>query len=161
MAMIDRLRPAKRGSGFTMDGWFVWCGSVLRENGRFYLFASRWPEETGFPAGYMTHSEIVLAETDSLDRPFRYVKTLLPGRGDQHWDGAMTHNPFIMKINGEYVLVDMPYTEDWDIERRRQVARDIGSDSYITYAAFDGEKVVGFIGLLKQLKDGHMILGKS
>lgn len=65
------------------------------------------------------------------------------------------------RINGEYVLVDMPYTEDWDIERRRQVARDIGSDSYITYAAFDGEKVVGFTGLLKQLKDGHMILGKS
>ena len=104
MAMIDRLRPARRGSGFSMDGWFVWCGSVLHENGRFYLFASRWPEETGFPSGYMTHSEIVLAETDSLDRPFCYVKTLLPGRGDRHWDGAMTHNPFIMKINGEYVL---------------------------------------------------------
>ena len=104
MAMIDRLLPAKPGSGFSMDGWFVWCGSVLHENGRFYLFASRWPEETGFPAGYMTHSEIVLAETDSLDKPFRYVKTILPGRGDDHWDGGMTHNPFILKIGGEYVL---------------------------------------------------------
>lgn len=61
-------------------------------------------------------------------------------------------------INGEYALVEMPYTEDWDIERRRQVARDIVSDSYITYAAFDGGKVVGFIGLLKQLRDGYMIL---
>lgn len=52
----------------------------------------------------------------------------------------------------------MPYTEDWDTERRRQVARDIVSDGYITYAAFDGGKVVGFIGLLKRLKDGYMIL---
>ncbi len=62
------------------------------------------------------------------------------------------------RVNGEYALVDMPYTEDWDIEKRRQVARDIGSGNYVTYAAFDGEKIVGFIGLLKQLKDGYMIL---
>lgn len=62
------------------------------------------------------------------------------------------------RVNGEYALVDMPYTEDWDAERRRQIARDISSESHITYAAFDGEKVVGFIGLLKHLKDGYMIL---
>ncbi len=104
MAMYERLRPVKLGSGFSMKGYHIWCGSVFYENGRYYLFASRWPEETGFPEGYMTHSEIVLAVSDSLDEPFRFERVLLPGRGDDHWDGAMTHNPFIMKTSRGYRL---------------------------------------------------------
>lgn len=28
----------------------------------------------------------------------------------------------------EYVLVDMPYIEDWDLEKKRQVAKDLSSD---------------------------------
>ncbi|MGN0554028.1 MAG: GNAT family N-acetyltransferase [Oscillospiraceae bacterium] len=62
------------------------------------------------------------------------------------------------KTNGEYSLVEIPYIEDWDLEKRRQVARSIISDDFISYAALDGEKVVGFIGLKKQLVDGYMIL---
>lgn len=104
MSISNRLRPVKPGSGFSMEGYHIWCGSVLHEDNHYYLFASRWPEETGFPEGYMTHSEIVLAKTDSLNQPFEFVKVLLPGRGDDHWDGGMTHNPFIMKIDKKYVL---------------------------------------------------------
>ena len=39
------------------------------------------------------------------------------------------------KLNGEYILVDCVYTEDWDLEKRRSVAKDISSDEYITYLA--------------------------
>lgn len=62
------------------------------------------------------------------------------------------------KVGTEYRLVEMPYTEDWNAEKKRQVAKDLVGDEYISYAAFDGEKVIGFIGLYKQLKDGYMIL---
>lgn len=62
------------------------------------------------------------------------------------------------KTDGEYSLVEMPYIEDWSLERKREIARDIVSDDFISYAAFDGEKVAGFIGLKKQLVDGYMIL---
>ena len=58
----------------------------------------------------------------------------------------------------EYVLVDMPYIEDWSLENKQQVARDISSDEYISYIALDDDKVVGFIGLEKQLKNDCMIL---
>lgn len=58
----------------------------------------------------------------------------------------------------EYVLVDMPYIEDWSLEKKQQVARDISSDEYISYIALDDDKVVGFIGLEKQLKNDCMIL---
>jgi N-acetylglutamate synthase-like GNAT family acetyltransferase len=59
--------------------------------------------------------------------------------------------------NGEYELVDMPYVEEWNLERKRQIARNISSDAYISYVALD-HKVVGFIGLIKNLKDDYMIL---
>lgn len=62
------------------------------------------------------------------------------------------------KTDGEYSLVEMPYIEDWSLEKKREVARDIVSNDYISYAALDEEKVVGFIGLKKQLVDGYMIL---
>ena len=58
----------------------------------------------------------------------------------------------------EYVLVNMPYIEDWSLEKKQQVARDISSDEYISYIALDDDKVVGFIGLEKQLKNDCMIL---
>ncbi|MGN0403408.1 MAG: GNAT family N-acetyltransferase [Acetatifactor sp.] len=58
----------------------------------------------------------------------------------------------------EYVLVDMPYVEDWSIEKKRRVAKDISSDEYISYIALDNKSVVGFIGLKKDLVDNYMIL---
>lgn len=60
--------------------------------------------------------------------------------------------------NGEYVLVEQPFVEDWDFERRRQIAKKIYGDEYITYIALKDKKVVGFIGLLKQLVGERMIL---
>lgn len=62
------------------------------------------------------------------------------------------------KHNGEYILVDCIYTEDWDVEKRRSVAKDISSDDYITYLAIDNDEVVGFIGLKKDLVEPYMIL---
>ena len=58
----------------------------------------------------------------------------------------------------EYVLVDMPYVEDWSLEKKRSVAKDISSKEYISYVALDDGKVVGFIGLKKQLVGDYMIL---
>ena len=62
------------------------------------------------------------------------------------------------KQNGEYILVDCVYTEDWDMEKRRSVAKDISSEDYITYLAIENDEVVGFIGLKKDLVESYMIL---
>ena len=62
------------------------------------------------------------------------------------------------KNSGEYILVDCVYTEDWDMEKRRSVAKDISSDDYITYLAIENDEVVGFIGLIKDLVEPYMIL---
>ena len=44
------------------------------------------------------------------------------------------------KHNGEYILVDCVYTDDWDMEKRRSVAKDISSDDYITYLAIENDE---------------------
>ena len=59
---------------------------------------------------------------------------------------------------GKYVMVDAPYTEDWDLDKKREVARDISGDDYITYIALDEGVVVGFIGMMKSLREEYMIL---
>ena len=62
------------------------------------------------------------------------------------------------KHNGEYILEDCVYTEDWNMEKRRSVAKDISGDDYVTYLAIENDEVVGFIGLKKELIESYMIL---
>ena len=105
MRLDKGFYPVNPETGFRMDGYYVWCGSCIKgDDGRYYLFASRWPRENGFPDGYMISSEIVLASTDSLDKPFHFEKVIFTGRDNCFWDGKMSHNPQIYKINGGYLL---------------------------------------------------------
>ena len=62
------------------------------------------------------------------------------------------------KHDGEYVLVDCPYTEDWDLKKKRSVTKSISRNDYNTYLAIDNDKAVGVIGLKKALVNSHMIL---
>ena len=62
------------------------------------------------------------------------------------------------KQNGEFILVDCAYTEDWDMEKRHSVAKTISGNAYITYLALENEEVVGFIGLKRDLINSYMIL---
>ncbi|MGN0615165.1 GNAT family N-acetyltransferase [Ruminococcus flavefaciens] len=67
-------------------------------------------------------------------------------------------NKVYRRIDGDFSLVECKYTEDWDLNKKRSVAKQISSDDHITYIALENDKVVGFIGLLKQLSGPYMIL---
>ncbi len=62
------------------------------------------------------------------------------------------------KHNEDYILEDCVYTEDWNMEKRRSVAKNISGDDYVTYLAIENDEVVGFIGLKKELIESYMIL---
>ncbi|HKJ68083.1 MAG TPA: hypothetical protein VKA68_09025, partial [bacterium] len=47
-----QTHPVPKESGFKMSGWFVWGGSPIQVGETYHLFASRWPDSTGFPQGY-------------------------------------------------------------------------------------------------------------
>ena len=67
-------------------------------------------------------------------------------------------NKVYRRIGGEYALVECKYIEDWDLDKKRDIAKKICSDEYISYIALDNDKVVGFIGLLRKLSGPYMIL---
>ena len=94
---------------FSMENFNVWCNGVVKgEDGKYHMFFSRWPKTRGHEA-WVTHSEIAHAVSDSLFGPYHFSDVCLPARGNQYWDGEMTHNPHVIKHNGKYYLY---YTAD-------------------------------------------------
>jgi hypothetical protein len=88
-----------------MDDFWVWGGSCIRgEDGRYNLFASRWPRRYPFFEGYIVASEVVRAVSDVPEGPYDFQEVVLPVRGEEHWDGRMTHNPTILRLGDRYLL---------------------------------------------------------
>lgn len=52
---------------------------------------------------------------------------------------------------GELRLVPLSFTETRSEERKKEKAAEILSGKYITYSAFDGDRVIGEIMLIKEL----------
>ena len=102
-----QIQPIPLTAKFTEPGYYVWCGSLVKgEDGKYYLFYSRWPQKEGFK-GWVTHSEIAVAVSDRLVGPFTPVKVILGAREKGYWDSDVTHNPNIQKFNGTYYLYYM------------------------------------------------------
>lgn len=109
--LAGKMLPAPRNGGFRMEGYWVWCGSVIQgEDGRFHMFASRWPKNLPMHPGWLVASEIVRAVSDTPEGPYIFQEVVLPARGAEYWDGRSTHNPHIVKHNGIYLLYYMGST---------------------------------------------------
>jgi hypothetical protein len=101
------------GGGLRLPGWWVWCGSVARgDDGRYHCFASRWPADLPFFHGYLAASEVIRAVSDRPEGPYAFAEVVLPPRGPGHWDGRMTHNPFILRHRDRWLLFYIGCT--WD-----------------------------------------------
>ncbi len=104
VTLFNGLLPMSRDSGFRMEDYYVWGGSVIRVGSTYHMFASRWPAETGFPNGYRSHSEIVRAESSSPTGPYAFREVVISGRDGDYWDGKMAHNPTVHRAGDEFVL---------------------------------------------------------
>jgi hypothetical protein len=102
--LVQRLQPVGRNSGFHMPGYFVWCGSVIKVGDTYHMFASRWPEGTGFPQGYRAHSEIVRATARKPEGPYTFAEVVIGKRSADKWDSGMAHNPAIYRVGETFVL---------------------------------------------------------
>ena len=60
--------------------------------------------------------------------------------------------------NGNLTLVYNPFTEDWDAARLIEKAEEILSGRYVTYCAYEGNRVVGEIMLIPRLNKGRLII---
>lgn len=101
----SRLLPTDESYGFYMKDYWVWCGSVIKgDDGKYHMFASRWSRDLPFKNHWLTNSEVVHAVSDTPEGPYTFSDVALPPRGEEFWDGKMTHNPAIRKHGDTYLL---------------------------------------------------------
>ena len=91
-------------SGFHMEGYWVWGGSLIKVGSTYHLFASRWIKRMDFPREYRLDSEVVRATSTSQTGPFKFEEVVIGERDSSYWDANMAHNPTIHKVGDEYVL---------------------------------------------------------
>lgn len=100
-----------------MKDYWVWCGSAIKgEDGRYHLFASRWPKKYLMHPGWTFHSEIVRASSDTPEGPYTFEEVVLGKRESHYFDSRSTHNPTIFKHGDTYLLfyVAVGYEENLD-----------------------------------------------
>lgn len=109
------LQPIARDNGFRMDDYWTWDGSIIKaEDGRWHMFASRWPKKYAMHPGWLVASEIVRASSDTPEGPYTFEEVVLAPRDKSFFDGRMTHNPSIRKVGDTYLLfyIGVTYTVD-------------------------------------------------
>jgi hypothetical protein len=100
-----RILPAPKDGGFRLEDYWVWCGSVVQgEDGRFHMFASRWPKAYRMSPHWLFGSEIVRASSDTPEGPYRFEEVVLARRDPSFFDGRSQHNPSIKKWGDTYLL---------------------------------------------------------
>ena len=58
----EYMQPVSDKKGFNMEGYWVWCGSVVKgEDGKYHMFASRWRKSLPMHPGWLLESEVVRA----------------------------------------------------------------------------------------------------
>jgi len=112
-----------------MEDYWVWCGSAIRgDDGRYHLFASRWPKTVSM-FHWATHSEVVRASADKPEGPYRFEEVVMAPRGPEFWDGRVTHNPTIHFHDGKYLLVYTGAT----YKGKRPEGREINASTWQTW----------------------------
>lgn len=100
--MNIQFEKAKKENVLKKEGWFIWGASVCKYRGKYYKFASAWEEKYSFQ-GWVEHSTIILAVSDSPEGPFE-IKRELTELKQQNWCEEVLHNPTIMLVNDKYYL---------------------------------------------------------
>ena len=118
--------PVPVESGFKMDSYWVWCGSMIKVGSTYHLFASRWPKTGTFPEGYRQNSEIVRATSDNPLGPFKFEEVVIGERDSTFWDSNMSHNPTIHKIGKRYVLFYIGSDFSTYLLNSKQLLRRVG-----------------------------------
>lgn len=131
-------------SGFKMNDYWVWCGSVIEEAEKgFHMYAARWPKNYPMFEGYIYLSEIVRAWSPNMEGPYEFVEKILPSGNPNQWCGRMVHNPTVLKYQDKYLLYFIGSTYDQatplphELEENKHIQSDIYKHIQIGLAIAD------------------------
>jgi hypothetical protein len=108
-SLKDSLLPAVKNGGFAMDGYVLWCSSVIKVGDTYNMFASAWPGHKTtngwrYSLGdWTSQSECVRATSTNLFGPYTFQEVVLQKRADA-WDNSRVHNVKIVKAGNKFVL---------------------------------------------------------
>ena len=97
-----------------LENDYVWDCSVIEAEGKYHMFSSHWRKELGFGWNWLYNSEIIHCVSDCPEGPYRFLRTVLPPRGEEFFDGRNTHNTCIRYVDGKYYLYYMGTTYEGD-----------------------------------------------
>ena len=117
-----QLCPPKKEQRFALDGWYVWGGTVCREEDKYYIFASAWKKECQF-WGWVKSSTIIMGVGDRPEGPFRFVREMTELK-TQTWSREMLHNPTALKIGDKYYLYFVGTNGDPSIWNQGQIKEE-------------------------------------
>ena len=145
-ALSELFMPVPFRAKLIEDEYETWGGSMIRtDDGTCHLFYSRWPCETGHN-GWVSRSEIAHAIADHPLGPYEFRDISLPPRGQDHWDGMMTHNPTIHRFGNQYFLYytgtrgDTELQEEekfWDHRNNQRIGVAVASSPEGPWMRFD------------------------
>ena len=93
-----------------IPGYFVWDCSVIKCDGQYHMFSSRWKKELGYGWNWIFNSEVIHSVSDTPEGPYQFQNVVLPRRDKRFFDGANTHNTCIKEYNGKFYLYYMGCT---------------------------------------------------
>jgi hypothetical protein len=96
------IKPAVKKGGFKMEGYILWCPTVIKVGNTYHMFASRWPEQYGL-GGWTKYSEIVRATSADLYGPYTFQEVVIRKR-EGYWDNDRAHNPKIVRSGDTFIL---------------------------------------------------------
>lgn len=103
-ALSEKVQTIPMENILSDSAWNIWCGSMVEGyDGKYHLYYSRWRRETTHES-WVSHSEIAYAVADSPEGPYQFVNVALPAYSSMAWDGAMSHNPYMVMKDGKYYL---------------------------------------------------------
>lgn len=98
-------------SAFQLPDTFVWGGSPIKIEDKYYLFFSAWesgPSVPKFTESWVLNSKVGVAVSDRADGNYQNLGIVLKGQKDlgnpTAWDAQSVHNPLIKQFNGKYYL---------------------------------------------------------
>lgn len=93
-----------QGIAIEEPNYTIWGASPVVADGKFHLFAARWPEANVDPA-WRQSSEIAHYVSDKPEGPFRFQEVVLQGSGRTgEWDAFAPHNPEIQRFGDTFAL---------------------------------------------------------
>lgn len=115
MANDFGYKTGKAVKALEFDDYYVWDCSVIKSDGKYHMFSSRWDRKLGFGWNWLFNSEIVHCVSDTPEGPYKFQNVVLPRRGRQYFDGMSTHNTSIKEYNGKFYLYYMGTTYGGDM----------------------------------------------